>query len=306
MDVLYFTCLWEPYPVAWLSIKPYIKGYKIGSVKWRGEPITVEVFSGEKVEIDKRSERIPPDLYALLKSNLQKQIRQGKIGAIATANKLWELGQFELLRRLVVIASEDVILSTETAVIVWLMVAKSKGMVLNDTHRQWVLGYVKSLLDNRNKWHREGDAELDSVQILDSSHSQSEQLMAIFFRTAYGGLACDSILIKRYVKWFITTNNRLPTLGTVPFIDELPKLCINRAAIDHHVYPQLSSIISKELSDLSPKQIENIIWNCSSSRNYRKPRKVSSEDRKDWKRIKPLFTEFTKEYLSKIIERHQL
>ena len=190
-NIVYFICLWEHAPRAWLSTKPYPNGTEIGSVKWRNQPVTVKIVSGTPIQTIKEREQYPPDLYALLKSNLQKQVRRGNVLAVATAARLWDLGQFELLRRLVIIAAEDVEVSTETAVITWLMTAKTKGLKLTPDHRQWVLGYVQSLVQHSVcrrldiKHERDKcDPELEPMNVLDTNYDQSEQIAGILFSDA--------------------------------------------------------------------------------------------------------------------------
>lgn len=304
---LYFICLWDETPRAWLSIKPY-PGTDIGSVNWRGQPVTVNIIAGNPVEINKGKETYPPDLYALLKSNLQKQVRRAKINAVATAARLWELSQFELLRRLVVIAAEDAEVSTETTVICWLMAAKTKGLLLSDAQRNWVLGYVKTLLQHtvcrRLEINIDCNPELEPSEVLDSFHSDSEQIAGILFRTAYGGLAGDPPMISRCLDWMIQTDTPLLTFGVKKWTEPLPKLLINRAAIDHHIYPRLV----EELEDLHPEysqeMICTVIWECSSGYNKRKKRPSTAEWRDCWKVIQIDFRELTKKYLTRILKKY--
>ena len=304
VDVLYFTCLWGKTPRAWISIKPYRDGVEIGVVKWRGQPVTVKILSGTPCDITTVRETYPPDLYALLKSNLQKQVRRARIRAVATAAGMWGLGQFELLRRLVVITAEDVEVSAETAVIVWLMVAKSKGMVLNSDHRAWVLGYVAALVNfpvcRRLEITKDYNSALTPAEVLDSSHFQNEQIAAILFRTAYGGLRSDPPMISRCLDWMIKSKSRFPLFTVERWDQPLPKLLINRAAVDHHIWPSMV----KELQDLHPEYsqdfIRTVIWECSSGKNKRK--KITPRDAwaECWSVIQPDFKELTLYYVKNI------
>ena len=310
MTTVYFTCLWGPQPRAWLSIKPY-DGTEIGYVKWRGQPVTVKLVSGTPVTIKKEREQYPPDLYALLKSNLQKQVRRGKVLAVATAARLWDLGQFELLRRLVVIAAEDAEVSTETVVVTWLMAAKSKGLELTDTHRDWVLGYVYSLVKHpvcrRLEMNLDRDQyndELEPIETLESDHSQAEQITGILFRTAYGGLKGDPPMISRCLDYLLQADTPLITLGVKNWTKPLPKLLINRAAIDHHIWKGLVD----ELEDLFPEYSQNlictVIWECSSGYNVRKKQASKKEWRDCWDLIQQEFSRLTKGYLTRILQKH--
>ncbi len=303
---LYFICLWDSTPRAWLSIKPY-PGTELGSVQWRGQPITVKIIAGSPVDIKKSKETYPPDLYALLKSNLQKQVRRCKIRAVATAARLWELGQFELLRRLVVIAAEDAEVSTETSLVCWLMAAKTKGLILTDSHRSWVLGYVRALVQypvcRKLEVEDMYNPELGPTEVLDSFHADSEQIAGILLRTAYGGLSGDPPMISRCLDWLIQSDTHLRSLGVKEWHEPLPKLLINPAAIDHHIYP---SLIEK-LEDLHPgysqEFLRTVIWKCSSRYNRRKICSNKKVWQDCWKTIQPDFRELTREYLSRILKK---
>jgi hypothetical protein len=309
-NVVYFICLWGKTPRSWLSTKPYPGGTKIGSVKWRGQPVTVKIVSGTPVQLKVERETYPPDLYALLKSNLQKQVRRGKDIAVATAARLWDLGQFELLRRLIVIAAEDAEVSTETVTITWLMTAKSKGLQLSDDHRNWVLGYIQSLVEHPVCRRLEikptidqYNEKLELTEVLDSDHFQSEQIAGILFRTAYGGLKGDPPMISRCLDWLIQSDTPLTTLGVKRWTIGVPKLLINRAAIDHHIW---SSLV-EELQDLHPEYSQDfictVIWECSSGYNVRKKLHSEPEWKACWEIIKSDFEELTKGYLSRILNK---
>lgn len=307
-NTVYFICEWNDTPIARMCIDPIENGYEIGSVKWRNQPVTVKIVSSEPVELRQKVEKFPPDLYALLKSNLQKQIRRGKVLAVATAARLWELGQFELLRRLIVIAAEDSEISTETAVVMWLMVAKNKGLVLSSDHRSWILGYVYSLVKH-NTCRRlssnliDGDGDLQLMNVLANDHDQSAQLAGILFRTAYGGLKGDLPMISRCIDWCLRTNEKLPSLNVTRWDQDLPKLLINRAAIDHHIYVSLPEELSRMHLGYTKEYIATVIWECSSGYNVRYKSIVNTEYSSCWEVIQGDFKKLTRAYLSKIITK---
>ena len=309
---LYFICKWAPTPVAWLSIKPYKNGVEIGTVKWRGKPFLVNIIADKEddLEISTEKERYPAEVYALLKSNLQKQIRRQSILAVGTAARMWELSKFELLRRLVVITAEDVELNIETAIITWLMTARTKGLLLNNKHRDWVLGYVAKLVKYPVCRRLELDKEysdlemLEPLEILDGEHYQREQLAAIFFRIAYGGLKCDLPMISHCLDWLIITESSLPKLNVQVWQKPIPKLLINRAAIDHHIWSGLVEEIQKLHSNYSSDTIASAIWNCSSGINKRKAISIDHNLEYCWKDIKEDFSKLTKGYLSRILNKY--
>ncbi len=307
--IVYFVCVWDSFPRAWLSIKPY-KGTELGQVQWRGQPITVKIIAGDTVEMHRGVEKPPPDLYALLKSNLQKQVRRGKIGAVATANRMWELGQFELLRRLVVIAAEDAEVSTETAVVSWLMAAKSKGLVLTKKHRKWILGYVQAMVESpvcrrleiRDKW-TDHCSDLTLMDILDSFHNNNEQIAGILFRNAYGGLNGDPPMISRCIDWLLQTDTSLPTLQVKPYDGELPKLLINPATIDHHISQDLVYQLTKE-HKVDEDLLCSTIWECSSGVNCRKKQIIDPKYRECWELVHGDFKEYGRRHLLRILKKY--
>lgn len=301
---LYFKCVWSDKPEIEISEKK-LNGTEIGSVKWRGQPITIRIIGSDNVVIDKKPEKYPPDLYALLKSSLQKQVRRQKPTAIATASRLWELGKFELLRRLIIIAGEDACISKETVIIIWLMMACSKGLVLKEIHRQWVLGYVKALVDC-NKCVRiaephfqELDPNLSPVTILESKHPNKYSLVLILSRTSYGGLKGDPPMLSRCIDYHFANNTTLPEFG-VSF-QEPGKLLVHPAGIDFHICPNMLQILSNDIYDA--EYIKTVIWECSSGVNYRHPQD-NTEYRKCWLMIRGRFFDFGKEYLTKILQRY--
>ena len=268
MTTVYFSCTWGEKPTATFSRKPV--GKEIGVVKWRSEPITVKILSTTPFTI-KKEKVYPKDLYALLKSNLQKQMRRKSPYTVATASKMWDMGKFEFLRRLVVISSEDAELSVETGVVTWLMVAVSKGMALDENHKRWVMGYVKSLLSVDScpwlkiKGKREDyDGNIGPMDIID--HVQSSVLLPILFRCAYGGLSGDPPMISKCIDYHLRSKKPLRHLTVEP-CNINTQLLINRAAIDHHIWPSLIDEIEAEYPEYTSELIARVIWECSSSLN---------------------------------------
>lgn len=315
MTTLYFICEWGEVPLARMSEIP-CKGTELGSVKWRNQPITVKIISSTPVTIKKVREITPPLLYPLLKSNLQKQVRRQSLGAISTAARLWELGPFELLRRLAIIAAEDVEITVETTIITWLMVARSKGIVLTDDHRLWVLGYVHSLVNHDTCRRLEMDVNSGKVEyqsnldptpiLLNSDHPQVDQIVGILFRTAYGGLKGDPPMLTRCLDWFLVHDESVTDINMTRWklTDKLPKLLINRAAIDFHIWPELVEKLSTIHPHYSTDFIRKTIWECSSCTNKRQKQKCKKEFSTCWKILHKDFSQITKTYLSRILDRY--
>ncbi len=95
------------------------------------------------------SGRIAP---SLLKSMMQKAIRRGKsVEALRLSVALADLSLMELLRRLPVIILEDVSLHPELPVLIWLMVAVSRGYNPTNGLIYTVLGIVLDLCCTSNR-----------------------------------------------------------------------------------------------------------------------------------------------------------
>jgi hypothetical protein len=303
---LYFNCQWGLEPQVWMSRDHNSDFTTVGQIKWRGQPVTVTLLHAGDCQTDAGVAKYPPDLFALLKSNLQKQVRRQKMSAVATANRMWELGQFELLRRLAIIAAEDVQISPETAVVVWLMAARSKGLLLGSDHRAWVLGYVTTLVQHPKCWRATNDDKaiyngyLQPKQVLSSKHQQAQLLLGILLRTAYGGLAGDPPLVSRVVDWHLKTNSALLPMG-VQRLDQPPnKVSVNPGAVDFHIWPSLPTQLVKLHPEFSEEDIKRMIWDFSSSINNRT---VHPKLLPAWNKIRPDFKKLVQEYLSRILFR---
>lgn len=282
-----------------------MSGKKIGSVKTVEGEVTLVFKTSNLLMFNKNKIEAPPaQLYPLLKSNLQKQIRRGEKEAITTASMMMDLDQFELLRRLSIIAAEDVILSQETVRIVWYMAAVSKRLILQEKDKKFILSYVNSLLKYPKSrrleiGNEERNCKLKLSEILKSNHPEKNKLAGILFRYYFGGLAgdlpmlselCDDILQGRELESILKD-------GEV----NIPQLKFCDAAIDFHIYPNLLTLIKQD-TNIEENVIKSCIWQCSSRINYRF--QEESDLNLIWERISPSFRHHTKVYLSKIIKKY--
>ena len=284
----------------------------IGKVKLRGTNIIVNiVYISKNIPLmNTVKEAVPTQFYSLLKSNLQKQIRRQEITAITTASILLDLNAFELLRRLIIIAAEDVEISTETSVMTWLMMATSKGFILSPTLKNYVLNYVEALVKhpicrrliiNMNDYN-------DKLQISDvmsssiSSVANKSEIAAILLRTYYGGLEGDNPMLCKLCDEYLKVKRTLPSIIVKNIENKinLPKLQISDAAIDYHIYPNLLNLINKD-TQIDVTTISRAIWICSSSINKRVNIITNVKYDEIWQKILPSFTFHTKEYLLKIM-----
>lgn len=265
----------------------------IGIIKLRNENISFRLFETfEKYESSEIVQRTSTNkmLYALLKSNLQKQIRRQLPGAKDTAKVLLYLNPFEFLRRLPVIAIEDSEMCTDLSYIIWMMMAVSKGWKLREYKVSWILEFVHSLVKNNNasrlnnQCYFNHNEKLTITEVMESNHPQKGIIAGILVRTSYGGLKGDSIMIKRSCRHFKDLLLELPTLkiySTFP-----PKvssiLQVEWYSADFHVFPHIISSLHRDNPKYSPQQIKKTIWKCASGINSRKIMHIDTETEEMW------------------------
>lgn len=208
----------------------------------------------------------------LLLSNLQKAVRRGL--ATAAANTAWELAHCDLralLRRVPIIAVEDVCSNRHLPWLTWLLVA-----VCSDRHRPTtldvsrVVDYVYALAthmerlvvppdphDHFEKWWQQADARGDDVSL------------AILARAAYGGMDGD---VNMLLRASTRDNTIAPTLSLEPLAtrcrlrheDLIPE------SVDFHVDNKLLHDLSMHLDGrVSTLDIKAAIWHCASKCNVR-------------------------------------
>lgn len=277
-----------------------------------GEIGNIKIVTNRMVLKSAKKKENITKLYPLLKSNLQKQIRRGEKEAVVTAEMMLDINDFELLRRLSVIALEDVEMTYETATIVWFMCAVSKGYVLSIQDKNYILSYVNNLVYHPNFSyfsHDEDDTQnmkcdKEIEKILDSDHQDKEYIAAILFRASFGGLKGDVLMINTLCKKMVREGERLKHLENREIEKDL-KLKINDAAIDFHIYPQLLNLISKD-TGINEEVIKSVIWHCSSKTNYRNISSdhVLKEYNDIWSKISKSFNYHTKTYLSGIVKTY--
>jgi len=270
------------------------EGYEVGRVNWKPHNLQIVLVSKIPFKTNKTYQKTS-SLYNILKSNLQKQVRRKDISAVATCEAMLELNTFDCLRRLVIISAEDVEISKQTSVIVWLMSSVSKNYSLTKRDLNFVLGYVNNLVNhNTCSLFKVDNEKLISIDdILNSNNPDKEYIAGIFFRTAYGGMKGDMEMLNKTCSYVI--NNTLFEFKNSLLIKT--ELRIHEAAIDFHVWPDLCDVISKD-TNLSCDIVKELIWNCSSKINKRCP---DAETDERWDLIKDSFYSHGKKYLEKVL-----
>lgn len=117
------------------------------TVAYAGRPCTILLLSGAP------SAPPPPPFKtgftpSLLKSALQKSVRRGRSAAAAAASlALWRVDPVDLVRRVLIIAVEDVCAHPASPALAWLVMALAKGFTPGEPHLRLVLGVVRDLCE---------------------------------------------------------------------------------------------------------------------------------------------------------------
>lgn len=301
---------------------------EIGKVEWKPyAKCNQEVVIGcskKMYNLNKKDEKFTTHQknnltnISLLKSHLQKCFRRKltdlgiktcvSMALIEKDNK--QEGLFELLRRLTIIMIEDAFLSQSFTILLWFMVAMSKGLYLNKNYIQKILGIAKGMFILKvrdDEWEKTTIKEnilLPKLFDKRSNYNGLEDILwCLQFRKSYGGMTGDLILLDKLTSiWYkrIEKNDFLCgylKLKFRPIIKEsdcypLTKSEIILEAIDFHC----SNIIDrvKEIDDTYDKRfLKQLMWDHQSSINKRCQLVLSYKKEKDykniWYQIEPVF-----------------
>jgi hypothetical protein len=234
----------------------------------------------------------------------------------------------DILRRLPIIAIEDVELISGTSVIVWLMMTISKRQ-LTALDIRHILGYVQRLVQTDNTFRHDrsprSQREKTTHQTIVSAYSEPKkshllgETLALYYRITFGGMPGDMQMMQRALEAYLSDTNLGDTDALlnplVPYNPIVfPELMIPSAddpefvmaSIDFHCYPWMLKKIS-EKTGLSQPLVKKLNWFCDSCVNERKAwtKKRATQNAKtdDWKTIKPHLDKLRLFILSKIEEQ---
>jgi hypothetical protein len=305
MEIYYFYADFENYTATISNNKPTCIIYKEFPIKWKNNG-TIILASNITINFKKMT-KSNKQIVSLLKSSLQKQIRRQLISSHNTCNYLLVHDSFELFRRLVVISFEDVIPNIHTSLICWLMAASSKGLIINDEIKNFTYNYIQILLECTNTVSDnlifDNKPELSINIINKCNHIQKDIIKAIYFRTAYGGLKGDVIMINNVLTNYLENNIELKNYKKIIEKITIPKiLYIHICGIDHHIYPAIVDHLYSKFNRVYPKELlQIVIWECNSKKNTRKNQDIKSEYKEIFNIIKPELRKLQYQYLNNII-----
>ena len=229
----------------------------------------------------------------LVKSNLQKAVRRcdSQI-AIQSALALIQMAPTEFIRRLPIICIEDVCLTDTYPIAVWFMMADKDYGKLTNRDIDTLLNIVNSLCECRHYFPYVANDSLQYAFTPETlqRHCNSDCLMALYFRSEYGGMKGDMQMLRVAIDYYRMhpTEVHKTEFGTINYQLVERDIEILVEAIDFHPYPQMLSML-KNLTAIRADTIKEFIWFVESGYNVRKPDTILSSqeygERNEWKKI---------------------
>lgn len=231
----------------------------------------------------------------LLKSNLQKAVRRQHLAAVlASIAALVHQDRAELLRRLPIIAVEDVCWIEGFDVIVWLMVAVSQGYGLTAADLWLVFDFAHRLVKNdticpfESEWHNPHMPTLSFATLFDQcmrpeNREGAGRLFSVLIRMSYGGMKGDMNLLRRVASVCVhpwhscrhtTPHSHFPLSAERT---RLYEIFVNRnmrnaeqlmAAVDFHCTGVTRAL--KQVADVPETTLKTVMWEYHSSCNNRR------------------------------------
>ena len=241
-----------------------------------------------------------PDGTPLLKSNLQKAVRRRETDvAIQTAILLLQLDPIEMLRRLPIIAVEDVSLIDTFPVMVWLMMAgASYRLTTHDIdlilHIVWTLSESQSAIEY-TKCPSNPDGNYDE-------NDNKNILLSVYYRWKYGGMKGDLDLLHGVIQYHKKNENSIlrTQFNQISYNAIEPEPILLMESIDFHPFPGMLTRISFD-TGLSKDTIRKWIWKVDSAVNARKEwTRVESKQYSqttEWSMIEPCLEEARTSFL---------
>lgn len=209
----------------------------------------------------------------LLKSNLQKAVRrQNGAAAMSTARQLMVQDMAAFLRRLTIVAIEDVRVCRGLEHVNWLMAAHSKGFVLQPHHYAHLLGFVHYLV-KEPVYDRIEHIERRSFVPQLKQMLRSPLHMALGVRIGYGGMDGDRHLLYQTMLRLQVNSNEYPN-GWASYDEPITPFAqahMLKEAVDFHC----TSIAVEACRALrmSLAEVKRLTWIFRSSVNARQLKK---------------------------------
>ena len=263
-----------------------------------------------------------------LASQLQKAVRRKENNiAVQTANDLIKLDIKKFIRRLPIIMLEDTILHKSFTTIIWILINLDNEIFkITKNMIKWLLGIVDLITNLDNKYII--NKEIDEINILNYredilkiKEDYYSNLYAILLRKSYGGMKGDCKFLFNCFRFYLNKmkdNNLIEDFykknkGIELTISNIKSDEYLDYAYDFHVNPKIIDYLCKNFPEFDNFHIQKLIWEYSSSINYRgiinkeeKKDENKTENKteiKDWNIIKKKYIWITKQNIKNLIER---
>ena len=212
---------------------------------------------------------------SFLVSLLQKAVRRSNAdSAVSAAHELVHFHASSLVRRLVVIAVEDVCIDAHAPTLVFYMMCLARHILLNEDDVDWLMHYARALALHVR---RDEEGPTDDVRLGSSFHTWQAASqrgdsvsLALIARAAYGGMDGD---IRLLLGAAAVDNREAPSLVAWPSPRTIPpRLTMGLVildAVDFHCEPRMLVDLARQYR-VSVDRIRAAIWTNASCINVRK------------------------------------
>ena len=219
----------------------------------------------------------------LIKSHLQKAIRRRDCkSALDGLLVMLTLDPLQTLRRLGVIAIEDVCLTKGFSIVTWLMMAHKYHPLTNQDVR-FLCNYVQSLVYQESFYQsRREIPKVTRQDITVIRESSRDEILALYHRARYGGMKGDQVMLNEATNFYahspLSVKRMIIGLPTsIPINKVNQKITVLAEAIDFHPFPQIISKIVKD-TGVTAQKVKRLIWQIDSGVNLRKPHTISKRE----------------------------
>lgn len=257
-----------------------------GVVKPKGYGSRIRVISTfDHLDPHQYTTRLDKSNFPVYKSNLQKCVRrQLSDAAVRTAYAMLSADEPDFLRRLPIVMIEDVLPHPSIIMLVWWMMATTKGYKLSDDDVSMVLGIVYCLcnIPIYQVYNSFCKPLATEIQWNHLPQTQKDVIWALEFRKAYGGMYCDVDMIKylqtvwikrmenpknwgwKYINGILVEPLDLSSIG------ECDKYDLLLESIDQHCFSWIPRKLHETYPQHTEYEIKGAIWFYRSRLNLRR------------------------------------
>ena len=215
---------------------------------------------------------------SLLKSNIQKAVRLGKVNeALISGLNLIQIDFISFIRRLIIICIEDVGVPSSLPLLVWLMMAYPNFELTNEIIEYLLLTLYSVCIYPTKHYPDDGNDVLE----YEKYDYNDPYVNSLLIAGEYGGFKGDVRLFNRFVN--SKTRVIIPIkIRKLTITRPIYKIDIIPSSVDFHCYPFILEELSID-TGLCIDTLKTLIWNNSSSINYRVPHNIV--DKEVWQNV---------------------